>query len=104
MIHKLLAFLVIITIFLGYYPSISPAQDDKITFSEINQTLNLPVTSVEMDYYRDGGTIGVAVHNSHGQLLEFCLDGRVITNTPQRIFLGVKHPTSDGAVFDGKRK
>jgi hypothetical protein len=51
-----------------------------------------------VQYYRDGGTIGVEVKNASNQVFQFCLDGRINTQTPQRVYLGAMHPSVAEAV------
>lgn len=70
--------------------------------------LSGPCTVTEFDIYADGGTLGGVLEDAHGNVLEFCLDGRLvpveftadgapIPRPPTCFFLGAMHPEHDGA-------
>jgi len=69
--------------------------------------LQCPCLVGGLERYLDGGTIGGEINGSHGEQLEFCLEGlgRPIGieelgqgPRPRQFFVGAKHPDMDGAV------
>lgn len=49
--------------------------------------------------FRDGGTIGIEFIDSRGTEHELCVDGRVGTHTPNRLYVNARHPVLQPAKF-----
>jgi hypothetical protein len=73
-------------------------ENETIEFPEINLTFNLPAEIVDVQYYRDGGTIGVKAKDSNNQVIQFSLDNRLNTKTRQYVYLGAMHPSDANAI------
>ena len=52
-----------------------------------------PYSIIWADGYKDGGTIGVAVTDSIGCVVEFCIDGRLSSGSQGAIYLNGRHPS-----------
>ena len=70
--------------------------------------LECPCAVTTFDMYLDGGTLGGRLEDQHGNVLGFCLDGRMreissgadlekLENEPRLFFVGAEHPTHAGA-------
>ena len=63
-----------------------------------------PVVVSKVDYWKDGGTIGIVLKDAKGQEHAFCLDGRFLPSKEhpdekgtRNLFVGATHPTKTGA-------
>ena len=54
---------------------------------------NRPFAVLSTGGYKDGGTIAVAVTDSAGCAIEFCIDRRLTSPTPGAVYLNGSHPT-----------
>ena len=59
--------------------------------------LTLPITIGKIDIYRDGGSIGVRLIDAAGVKFEFCVDGRRMGNTVDRLYINAYYPNREGA-------
>lgn len=59
--------------------------------------LIVPTTISRIEMYRDGGSIGVELLDSCGTKFELCVDGRLGTNTLDRLYVNARHPSIDRA-------
>lgn len=71
-------------------------QDESVTIflQEKNITLHSPFEITRTIMFRDGGTIAIAIEDSAGISLPFCLDGRIQRPSPLRhLYIGATHPS-----------
>ena len=50
----------------------------------------------ELLFFEDGGTTGIVLEQD-GNEVSLCFDGRLLTETPGRIYAGAAHPEADNA-------
>lgn len=56
-----------------------------------------PVEVENVDWYLDGGTLGINLSAAGKPTLEVCLDNRVFQPSPRSIYVGARHPSSKRA-------
>ena len=98
--------LIMISFFWGNHDFLS-AEDISTSQNFTSQTLipenlTLPITVEKAVAYRDGGTIGIEIKDSHGKLLSFCVE-RILSwrmdHTQKRpdFYIGALHPSNAAA-------
>jgi hypothetical protein len=66
---------------------------------EYQEFLNItpPITIEKIDIFRDGGSIGVELIDSVGERFVFSVDGRLGSDTLDRVYINAYHPNLDNA-------
>jgi len=58
-----------------------------------------PIEITDVRYFSDGGTAAIDLAARGGKKFQLCFDGRLLSDTPSRIYFGAEHPTKPGATL-----
>lgn len=58
-----------------------------------------PIEITDVRYFSDGGTAAIDFTARGGEKFQLCFDGRLLSDTPSRIYFGAEHPTKPGATL-----